>query len=231
MDSSEASETVFSVAIPKLLIVEDHLIVREGLVRLMATELPALVYEAGTTKEADEQLALHPDIDLVLLDLALPGAGGISWLESIRKRFSDLPMMIITAFDDSQTQERVRAQGASGFASKSDSAEVLLGKVRTVLEGGLAFSDVKTHRPQIVSPIEPVPLDEIGLTPRQIQVLRLMQEGKSNREISEVLQISEGTTKIHVSAAFRILGVTTRTQALSRMAHSSKPASVRRKRS
>ena len=204
----------------KLLVVEDHALVREGLVRLL-TQVDEEVVVSG---KADFESALtlldaEDDFDLILLDLALPGIDGFTGLDILRKRFPAIPVAVVSAFDDVPTVSRVMNLGASGFIPKAFSGEALLSAVREVLEGNIFRPGVSAGaRLDSVAPIPPSKVSlqpvEIGLTDRQSQVLALMVRGMSNRDIAEQLELSEGTVKIHATAVFKTLGVTSRTQAL-----------------
>ena len=204
----------------KLLVVEDHALVREGLVRLLAqVEAGAEVRECADFEAALSCLEESGEFDLVLLDLALPGIDGFAGLDILRRRYPAMPVAVVSAFDDAPTITRVLNLGASGFIPKAFSGEALLGAVREVLAGnifrpnsqGSARLDDATPLPPAKSGIRP---DEVGLTDRQAQVLALMVRGLSNRDIAEQLGLSEGTVKIHATAVFKVLGVTSRTQAL-----------------
>lgn len=204
----------------KLLVVEDHALVREGLARLLRQlEETVKVTEAANFEAAIGVLEHERDFDLVLLDLALPGIDGFAGLNILRQRFPALPVAVISAFDDIPTVTRVLNNGASGFIPKAFSGEELLNAVREVLSGSI----FRPGNPQLAKIDDAVPVPpnrgsirpaEVGLTDRQAQVLALMVRGLSNREIAEQLDLSEGTVKIHVTAVFKALGVTSRTQAL-----------------
>jgi len=204
----------------KLLVVEDHALVREGLVRLLGQIEPGVqVRESADFESALNVLDGEAEFDLVLLDLALPGIDGFAGLDILRRRYPAMPVAVVSAFDDLPIITRVLNLGASGFIPKAFSGEALLAAVRDVLAGNI-------FRPagQLVSqmddmtPIPPSKMsvrpDEIGLTDRQGQVLGLMVRGMSNRDIADQLGLSEGTVKIHATAVFKALGVSSRTQAL-----------------
>lgn len=200
----------------KVLIVEDHALVREGLLLAMCG------LEEGTetlgAQDADagiKQLEANEDIDLVLLDLMLPGTSGMALLGVIRKRYPAIPVVILSALDDVETAVRAMRQGASGFVPKSSSTEVLLAAVRQVLDGEVCLP------PNMLEAVErgTTPrgkslADRFGLTAAQVRVLDLLTQGNTNRQIAEMLGVTEGTIKIHVSAIFKALNVTNRSQAL-----------------
>lgn len=204
----------------KLLVVEDHALVREGLVRLLGqVEEEARVFEAADFELALAVLDNEEEFDLVLLDLALPGIDGFAGLDILRRRYPAMPVVVVSAFDDAPTVTRVLNLGASGFIPKTFSGEALLSAVREVLAGNIfrpsgqngARLDDATPLPPSTVGVRP---EEVGLTDRQAQVLCLMVRGLSNRDIADQLDLSEGTVKIHATAVFKALGVTSRTQAL-----------------
>ncbi len=204
----------------KLLVVEDHALVREGLVRLLGQiEQGAVVREAADLEAALNLLDEEGEFDLLLLDLALPGVDGFAGLDILRRRYPGMPVAVVSAFNDGPTIRRVLNLGASGFIPKAFSGEALLSAVREVLDGNI-FKPVcqQSSRIDDEMPLPPskisVKPDEIGLTDRQAQVLALMVRGMSNRDIADQLDLSEGTVKIHATAVFKTLGVTSRTQAL-----------------
>ncbi len=206
----------------KLLVVEDHALVREGLARLLAQlEEGVTVAERADFESALNLLDGEQDFDLLLLDLALPGIDGFAGLDILRKRYPAIPVAVVSAFDDVPTVSRVMNHGASGFIPKAYTGEALLNAVREVLAGNIVRPDRPEHAAKLddEQPLLPpkqggVTPSEIGLTDRQSQVLSLMVRGHSNRDIAQQLDLSEGTVKIHATAVFKALGVTSRTQAL-----------------
>ena len=205
----------------KILVIEDHALVREGLLRLLARIESGVVLR--DCADFDSALALlegEDEVDLVLLDLALPGIDGFVGLDILRREFPALPVVVVSAFDDAPTINRVMNLGASGFIPKAYSGEALLAALQEVLAGNIfrpdgagaaARLDAAVPAPPVGKGVRPA---DVGLTERQAQVLALMVRGLSNREIGEQLELSEGTVKIHVTAIFKTLGVASRTQAL-----------------
>lgn len=206
----------------KLLVVEDHVLVREGLVQTLSQlEADVEVFEAFDCDSAGALLEQEHDFDMVLLDLGLPGVDGLSCLGIIRRRYPAIPVVIVSAYDDAHTVNRALKNGASGFVPKAYSSERLIAALHDVLDG-------RIFTPEQMLPVNlgadlphsPVPIGgdaepaEFGLTERQSEVLALMARGKSNRDIAEQLGLSEGTVKIHITAIFKALGVSSRTQAL-----------------
>lgn len=154
--------------------------------------------------------------DLVMLDLNLPDSEGTSLLMQLRSEFPDVPVVVISAQDDRETITRSIDQGAMGFISKSSTTSVLISALQLVMKGGIyvppqILNDVRDARPPRPSVQD---VADIGLTPRQIQVLTLMIEGMPNKLICRELAISDGTAKTHISTILRLIGVKNRTQAL-----------------
>ena len=203
----------------KLLVVEDHALVREGLVQtLRQLEAGVSVSEASDCDGASILLAQDQTFDLMLLDLGLPGLDGISCLRTFRQRYPALPVVILSAYDDAHTVSKAMNCGAAAFVPKSSSSGYLLTVLRDVLAGKPTTGVFPSAASVAASPhlangggVDP---SEFGLTARQSEVLGLMVRGKSNRDIAGLLGLSEGTVKIHLTAIFKALGVSSRTQAM-----------------
>ena len=206
----------------KILIVDDHPLIREAL-RHVLPGLAADVHlydapDCGTGLALAEQ---HPDLDLVLLDLTLPGCRGMSALQSFRSAQPALPIVVLSGFDDSDTVVAALDEGAMGFIPKSSTNEVLLGALRLVLSGGVYVPrqaiagefGLGAPRPDD-APRRPQTASDIGLTERQAEVLTLMVQGKPNKEICRELNLAEGTVKVHITAILKALGAANRTQAV-----------------
>lgn len=206
----------------RLLLVEDHPLVREAMVGILGQLGDTVdVIQAGNAHDALSTLCEHQDIDLVLLDLALPGLDGFACMEILRKEHKSLPVVVISAYDDAGSIKRAFELGASGFVPKTYSSERIVAILKRVLNGEIYRPD--GGQVAGISFSQPVATDAIskdsGLTERQSQVLAQVVQGKSNREIGEALGISEGTVKIHITAVFKSLGVSSRTQALVAATH------------
>jgi DNA-binding NarL/FixJ family response regulator len=204
----------------KLLVIEDHALVREGLVQVLRQlEAEVELFEAGDCDTGLDIIENQPDLDLVLLDLALPGLDGLGCLPLFRSRHPAVPVVIVSAYDDAHTVNRVFKHGASGFVPKAYGSDKLLGALREVLAGNI-YRPEQSISIDIGSDLPPLPMSneadpaEFGLTERQAEVLSLITRGKSNRDIAVELGLSEGTVKIHITAIFKALGVSSRTQAL-----------------
>jgi DNA-binding NarL/FixJ family response regulator len=202
-----------------LLVVEDHALVREGVVRTLRQLEPATsVYEASDFDSANALLEQGQTFDLILLDLCLPGLDGLSCLGVFRKRYPNMPVVILSAYDDPQTICRAMKSGAAGFVPKAYSSERLVMALREVLAGREYVPEMFSEAAAVAQPRLPIGGEaepaEFGLTARQAEVLGLMAQGKSNRDIADTLGLSEGTVKIHLTAIFKSLGVSSRTQAM-----------------
>jgi DNA-binding NarL/FixJ family response regulator len=203
----------------KLLVIEDHALVREGMVQtLLQLADKVEVREAADCETGCTLLDRSDDFDLVLLDLALPGIDGLTCLNLFRQRYPALPVVIVSAYDDTHTVNRALKAGAAGFVPKAYSSDRLLDALHRVLDGAIYVPEQTLPANGGVGLAVPaakgVTPTEIGLTGRQADVLGLMVKGSSNREIADLLGLSEGTVKIHITAIFKALGVTSRTQAL-----------------
>jgi len=202
----------------RVCLVEDQTIVREGLRALLKLNPDiAVIAEAGDGDEAIEVIEREKP-DVVLLDLRMPKRDGIGVLRALRDRGTLIPALILTTFDDDlMLFEAVRA-GAKGWLLKDVSLERLTSAIRTLAAGGTCIEPVITER--IVRALDgsAVSFDSAELpeplTDREKTILRFLAGGYSNREISELLKISDGTVKNHISSVLAKLGVRDRTRAV-----------------
>ncbi|MEY4099147.1 MAG: hypothetical protein RL300_318 [Pseudomonadota bacterium] len=199
----------------KILVVDDHALVREGLCQvlqgldvLQVTE----VLQAATCTRALEIAHFNPDLDLVLLDYLLPDMNGLAALEIFGQRHPELPVAILSGSANPSVIQQAMALGAAGFITKSSLSDTLLGALRQILAGEIYF-------PTDFSPLSRTGTGLAGkssppvLSPRQQDVLLLLLDGLTNRQICEKLSLGSETVKFHVSNILRIFGVSTRTQA------------------
>lgn len=194
----------------KFLIVDDHVLLRDGLTTLLARFGPETkVLAAADGASALEIAARERDIDIAVVDLAMPGLGGAALIEALAERHPDLPLVVLSASENAADVRRVMALGALGYVPKSASPETLLSAVKLVLAGEL-------YVPPLLLDERPTPsaADIAGkLTPRQADVLACMCRGLSNKAAARELNMSEKTVKTHVTAILRALGATNRAQA------------------
>jgi len=201
----------------KSLIVDDHPVLREGLAALLRQGTPdADVLQARNAAEAFSLMEQHEDIDVVVLDLVMPGLDGFAAIAEIGRRRPALPLIVLSSSEDAQVARQAIAQGALGYVPKSADPNTLLLAIRLVLNGELyipplIFNEGAANRPTMRR--EDDGADGGALTDRQVAVLRLIGDGQSNKAIAHALDLSENTVKVHVSAIFKALGVVNRTQA------------------
>jgi DNA-binding NarL/FixJ family response regulator len=201
----------------KLLVVDDHALVRQGLKQVLqllepGQELQCL--EAADGDQAMHMARLHPDLDLVLMDFDMPGKNGLSILADLGRHFPQIPVMMLSGMPNPALVQQAMNLGASGFLTKSGNSNELLHAIRHVLAGNLYLpSDLAAATgAEAGGPTQHAPV----LTARQQAVLELLVQGMSNRQIGEHLHLSEETIKTHVSVILRELGVQSRVQAVSR---------------
>jgi len=206
-----------------ILVADDHQLIREALCNVLdGLAEDVSVFEAPdcdqTLRLADEQV----DLDLVLLDLGLPGIGGIETLTHLRKTHPALPVVIISAHEERDTVLAALNRGAAGFIPKSSSTPVMLNALRLVLSGGFYVPPHvvvgvggQASEPEPTSPPSSLrSVRDLGLTGRQLQVLALLMKGYPNKLICRELDLAEGTVKAHVSAVLKALDVDSRTRAV-----------------
>jgi DNA-binding NarL/FixJ family response regulator len=198
-----------------IIIADDHPLFRGALRQAVSgMDGDQLIVEAGDFEAARKAAKSHPDADLMLLDLSMPGASGFSGLMSLRAEFASLPIVVISATDDSTTIRRALELGASGFISKSSGIDDIRHCVQTVLAGDIftpqSYQDGQEPDADIADLIHRLQT----LTPQQSRVLAMLNEGLLNKQIAYELSVSEATIKAHVSAILLKLNVDSRTQAV-----------------
>lgn len=200
----------------KLLVIEDHAMVREALLHtLKGLDEKVVTVGAADAESALQVLAIYDDIDLVLLDLMLPDTSGMSLLGVLRKRYPAIPIVILSALDDVDTVSRALRLGAAGFVPKSSSTEAMLSALREVLAGDIYLpARLRDRIEREQGRGTRTAAERYGLTAGQTRVLDLLAQGKTNRQIAEMLAVTEGTVKIHVSAILKAMKVANRSQAL-----------------
>src|SRR5215471_7145394 len=203
----------------KILICDDHELFRAGLRLVLARlEESTELIDASSAEETFRVAEADPDLDLVLMDLGMPGMDGLSALGVLRDRFPALPVVIVSASERDADVRAAIDRGASGFIPKSSSAPVLLAALRLVLSGGVYVPPLILATPAPAPAGAPPATDRrreraAALTPRQLEVLDLMAKGRTNREICDRLGIAEGTVKAHVATILEALDVANRTEA------------------
>lgn len=198
-----------------ILIADDHPLFRDALRRAVAHALPdAGIVEADSVAALLEMVEAHPDADLLLLDLNMPGAQGFSALVHLRGQFPQVPVVVISAREEASIMRQAIEYGASGFIPKSASLETITQALQEVLDGQVWLP------PALATASVPTATDAdlaariASLTPQQFRVLCMLGEGLLNKQIAWELGVSEATVKAHMTAIMRKLGASNRTQVL-----------------
>lgn len=194
-----------------ILVADDHPLFRAAVLHALRDRLPALrTVEVASVAALTEALGRESDLDLVLLDLAMPGARGLSSLVHVRGERPDVPVVVISSNDHPRTVRRAQQFGAVGFIPKSSTADAICKGVQVVLDGGDWFPPLTIERSEADAQLA---TRLAQLTPQQFRVLMGLADGLLNKQIAYELQLAENTVKVHVTAILKKLGCTSRTQA------------------
>jgi DNA-binding NarL/FixJ family response regulator len=198
----------------EVLIADDHPLFRDALKRAVLTQWPAaLLHEADSVPALQTVIDAHPDAELLLLDLHMPGANGFSALVHMRSQYPGLPIIVVSAHEETSVIMRAIAHGASGYIPKSASVGSIVDAVRGVLAGDVWLPEPALDTRSALRPAEADAAARISeLTPQQFRVLMMIAEGLLNKQIAYDLGVSEATVKAHMTAIMRKLGVGNRTQ-------------------
>lgn len=199
----------------KVLLVDDHALFRRGL-RLMLRELAADMDLSEAESCAQALTLAHEPFDLVLLDLNMPGVGGLEGLRCIKEAWPVARVVVLSGEENPALIHGAIEQGASGFVPKSSTPEVMISALQLVLAKGIYLPPqvLQAGRPAPPAAIVTAALPVGGMTDRQAEVLRMALKGAPNKVIARELGISEGTVKSHLSVTYRLLNVRNRTEAL-----------------
>lgn len=200
-----------------LLVADDHALVRQGLLRLMADAHPDWQFdEAGTLDEALAVLSAK-SVDLLVLDLNMPGMDRDTSLHALREGYPETRIAILTGNEDRSVILECLSAGVHGYILKSDAVTQLVFAIEAVLAGHVyvppsltRLVQVPDHAPQAASPPQRV----AGFTPRQREVLVLLAEGRSTKDIARRLDLGVGTVKVHLAGVYRVLGAQNRMEAV-----------------
>ena len=195
----------------KFLVIDDHAIVREGLSALLRQSGENVtVLQAASAEEGLALADAHADLDALFLDLAMPGRSGLEAIKALCLRLPQTPIIVLSASEDPSDVHQALKAGALGYVSKAASPQTMLSALRLVLAG-------EVYVPPFLLDAAMQSSDGLRsrdtLTGRQLEVLHQICRGLSNKEISHALDLSEKTTKAHITAIFRALGVSNRVQA------------------
>jgi DNA-binding NarL/FixJ family response regulator len=198
-----------------VLLADDHPMFRAALRQAVREVLPeSLCIEASNDDALRSAAEAHPEADLVLLDLLMPGSRGFGTLVWLRSQFPAMAVMIVSASESPAVMRRAVAFGAAGYVPKSASLPDMVAAIRTVLDCGQAFPPQALVDGPEDPRRNPLAARLASLTPQQFRVLELVAQGKLNKQIAAELGIIEQTAKAHVSAALAKLGARNRTQAV-----------------
>jgi DNA-binding NarL/FixJ family response regulator len=206
------------MAARSFVIADDHPLFRDALRQTLAAGLPdeVEIALAGSLGEVVGLLDAADDVDLLLLDLRMPGVQGFSGLVHLRNRFPHVPIVVVSANEEPAVMRRALGLGASGYIPKSSSMAEMQAAVRAVLEGKLwsppGFEAGEDEEDGVAHRVA-------SLTPQQMRVLMMLREGLLNKQIAYQLDVSEATVKAHVSAILQKLKVDSRTQAVIATSH------------
>jgi len=197
-------------------VADDHPLFRSALLAVIKRHYPELtVGESMALDGVISDLEQHPETDLLLLDLHMPGSQDLFGLITVRERFPGIPVAIISADEEVSTVSRAMGHGASGYIPKSCSPQIIHQAIRSILDGNRWIPEA--YR----SSLTPVTIEEkdlaakiAALTPQQYRVLCYLREGWMNKQIGFELGVTEATIKAHITAIFRKLGASNRTQAV-----------------
>ncbi len=198
----------------KIIIADDHPLFRAALQAALRQGLQnPEIYEAGSIAALQNLLEEIPSPDLILLDLHMPGAHGLSGLIFLRGQYPEVPVVVVSAMEDVLVIQKAMYHGANGFIPKSSPLDVLKNAVVQVLDG-------ENWLPAGITEVSDVPENSeierklASLTPQQFRVLGMISEGLLNKQIAYELEVSEATIKAHVTAIFKKMSVRNRTQAV-----------------
>jgi DNA-binding NarL/FixJ family response regulator len=198
----------------KILLADDHVLFREGVRYVLEQSVPdeAWIVEAGDYPQAIASLRADPSFEVALVDLNMPGMDGIAGIKALKRLSSSLKLIVISASEAEGDIRRALEAGASGFIGKSSSSAAMVQGIFRVMGGETYLSpwvDMSVAAPSQAG----ATVWRWALTPRQRDVLAMLRQGKSNKEIARDLDLAEITVKLHVTAILRALGVENRTQA------------------
>ena len=199
----------------KIILADDHALFRDGFALLLQQYESEMQCHVGNSfDDAINLLQAFSDIDILMLDLNMPGMYGISSVQKVQQKYPGLPIIILTAEESRAQMEALLTAGVAGYIPKSSSALVMISAIRLVMAGGV-YVPSQLLNGGLSAPLrgEGVIDSATHLTGRQLQVLRLLAVGKSNKLICRELSLGEGTIKVHLSAIYRTLNVANRTEA------------------
>ncbi|MDE2413843.1 MAG: response regulator transcription factor [Comamonadaceae bacterium] len=196
---------------PALLVADDHPLFRAALIGVLRERFAQFqTLEAASATTLGLVLGEHPEVELVLLDLTMPGARGFSALLHVRGEYPQVPVVVISSNDHPRVIRRAQQFGAAGFIPKSASAEEMATAIQTVLDGGSWFAPMAAEHSAADAALA---ARLARLTPQQFRVLLCLADGLLNKQIAHELGLADNTVKVHVTAILKKLECYSRTQA------------------
>jgi len=222
----------------RIVVADDHALVRGGVSILIKTLHPDTeLIECNNLEKTLKILGSSEPVDLLLLDLLMPGMELVKSVSHICKRWPDLPVIVISVREDVNTIREALRSGAMGYIPKTSSPDITMNAIRLVLSGGIYVPPDALQLGSGYGAPEEEMLDDIvappddrrdrhGLTARQVEVMELISEGRSNKEIAGKLGLTPGTVKMHLSRIYKVLSAKSRTEAVAKF---TKPKSFAQK--
>jgi len=201
----------------KILLIDDHALFRDGLLLMLeGLNTTNEIFEAGSYESAKAIMDETNDIDLILLDLGLPGVSYLDALFAIRQQLPESCLVVLSGTEDQQMVEQALRHGARGYIPKSSPAKTMLNALQLVIDGGIYVPPQILQNNLMDTTTAPAGIDTLEkiLTPRQCDVLHLLAFGKPNKEIGNILNLTESTVRAHVAAILKTFNVSNRTQAV-----------------
>jgi DNA-binding NarL/FixJ family response regulator len=198
----------------KIIIADDHPLFRSALCQAIRQSMANVtLFECDTIQRLEDILVTQHDIDLLLLDLHMPGSNGFSGLVLVRREHPEIPVIIVSASEEAPNIQRAIDYGASGFIPKSADLPTIAKAIESVLEGNIWLPEKSLDSP--ANEAEKAFAEKIKtLTPQQMKVFMMLTKGLLNKQIASEVDVSEATVRTHMTAIFRKLGVRNRTQAV-----------------
>ena len=198
-----------------LLIADDHPLYRDALRGALSLSMPDLVLREAGDLNTTVNILENEDVDLLLLDLHMPGSNDLFGLLHIRKLYPDLPVAVVSGTEDATIISKIVGVGALGFIPKTASSGDIANAVQAILDGDIWLPDnISDHIEEVDEAFSQLADKVSSLTPSQYKVLCYMRDGLLNKQIGYNLDIAEATVKAHVTAIFKKLGINNRTQAV-----------------
>ena len=208
----------------QVLMADDHALFRDGMryvLQQLSDQVDILC--AGDFAETLRQAETNPGIDLALIDLNMPGSDGVASIRTFHQRFPGIPLVVVSGSEQRAEIEWVMEYGAMGFISKMSSGKEMVNALRIVLNGDIYFPQQLLPQPgggatahALMEDKSSLHTNKHGLTKRQMEALQHLAEGLSNKEIAQKMNLAEGTIKVHVAAAYQVLQVSSRLDAVRR---------------